>query len=58
MHTIEALKKYISQNSSWAVILGWNDASIDWVEAGHGGDKARLDGIVLVERYKDEITEV
>lgn len=55
--TTEALKKYVSQNSSWAVVLGIDGENVDWAEVGHGGDKARLDGIVLVERYKDEITK-
>ena len=55
--TVEALKKYISQNSSWAVVLGYDGDNIDWAEVGHGGEKARLDGIVLVERYKDEIAK-
>lgn len=53
--TIEALKKYIEQNSSWAVIIGYDEDRIDWAEVGHGGDKARLDGQVIVERYKDDI---
>lgn len=56
-HTIGALKKYIEQNSSWAVILGFDGNRIDWAEVGHGGSKARLDGQIIVERYGDVVTK-
>lgn len=55
--TIGALKRYIQDNSSWAVILGYDGEEIDWAEIGHGGTRGRLEGQMIVERYSDETTK-
>lgn len=39
---IEALKRLIQDESSWAVVVGVKGNMLDWVNINRGGEKARI----------------
>lgn len=47
----EMLKSFLKNASKWAVIIGYDEASMKWSDIAHNGAKSRIEASLVVEYY-------
>lgn len=47
----DMLRSLLSNASKWAVIIGYDEASMRWSDIAHNGAKSRIEASLVVEYY-------